>query len=225
MIPTATTADLKALRGDLESGFYALRDLRAFVAIDGSAADAERVPQWLRATLNPVDRRPRHPDYSFADLISLFVVRELLRKGVAAHTIRDAEIWLRRKWKTERPFISGEIQTDGRGIFVDDNLVAGQIESADRHGQQVLRELVRERLTRVHYHEGSAAYWTPVNGVLIDPRVQFGAPVLTGTRLTTGLVSAAARELGRERAAQRFRIAADDVTRAVRFEKRLESVG
>ena len=194
MTPTATTAELTTSRGDLESGFYALKDLRAFVAFDGNSTDAARTSQWLRAVLNPVGRRPHHPDYSFGDLISLFVVRELLRKGVAPHTIHDAETWLRKKWKTERPFVSGDIQTDGRGIFVDDDLIAGQIESADRHGQQVLRELVRERLTRVRYHEGVAAYWIPVDGVLVDPRVQFGEPVLAGTRLTTSLISDADRK-------------------------------
>jgi uncharacterized protein (DUF433 family) len=225
MTPLAITNELKPSRGDLESGFYALKDLRAFVAFDGNSTDAARVPQWLRAVLNPVDRRPHHPDYSFGDLISLFVVRELVRKGVAPHTIHEAEIWLRRKWRTERPFMSGEIQTDGRGIFVDDDLIAGQIESADLHGQQVLRELVRERLTKVGYHEGVAAYWTPVDGVLVDPRVQFGEPVLSGTRLTTSLISAAARELGAARTASRYRIAADDVERALRFEQQLESAG
>lgn len=225
MTPTATTNELKTSRSDLESGFYALRDLRAFVAFEGAPTDVDRVSYWLRTVLNPVDRQPHHPDYNFGDLISLFVVRELLGKGVAPHVIRDAETWLRRKWNTERPFVSGDIQTDGLGIFVDDDLIAGQIESADRYGQQVLRELVRERLTRVHYRDGVAAKWTPVDGVLVDPRVQFGEPVLAGTRLMTSLVAAAARKLGPEQTTNRFGISPLEVKRAVAFEKQLESAG
>jgi hypothetical protein len=100
------------------------------------------VGYWLGSVLNPVRRHPRRPDHSFSDLISLFVVSELRRRGVRPAAIREAEAWLRRKWQTDRPFVSEEIQTDGHGIFVDDRPVSGQIESADRHGQQVMRELV-----------------------------------------------------------------------------------
>lgn len=221
----ATTAHPPTPRADLESGFYALRDLRAYVGFDGTTADAERVSQWLSRVLHPVAREPRRPDYSFGDLISLFVVRELLAKGLSPRTIRDAEGWLRRKWRTDRPFVSGELQTDGSGIYVDDNLIAGQIESADRHGQQVMRELVRERLTRVHYHEGVAASWSPLDGVLVDPRVQFGEPVLAGTRLTTKLLYDAVQALGRDRTASRLRIMAGDMEPALAFERRLVSVG
>jgi hypothetical protein len=122
-------------------------------------------------------------DYSFSDLISLFVVRELLNKGVTPRTIRMAESYLRRKWKTDRPFVTDEIQTDGRTVFVDDEIVSGQIESADRHGQQVMREVVSDRLARVRYHAGTAESWSPADCVLVDPRVQFGEPVIAGTRV------------------------------------------
>lgn len=205
------------------SGFYGLADLRSFVALSGAPSDAKHVLPWLRSALNPAPHGRRRPDYSFADLVSLFVVRELVRRGVALRTIRDAESYLRKKWQTERPFVSDEIRTDGCGIFVDDNLIAGQIESADRHGQQVMRELIKDRLSAVHYHHGSAAYWTPRAGVLVDPRVQFGEPVLEGTRLTTELVAAAAGELGVDDTASRFRITRKAVGTAVRFDAELSA--
>jgi uncharacterized protein (DUF433 family) len=203
------------------SGFYGLGDLRSFLALSGAPGDAKHALPWLKSALNPVPHGRRRPDYSFADLVSLFVVRELVRSGVRLRTIRDAESYLRTKWQTERPFVSDEISTDGHGIFVDDNLIAGQIESADRHGQQVMRELVKDHLSAVHYHHGSATYWTPRAGVLVDPRVQFGEPVLEGTRLTTELVAAAASELGVDDAASRLRITRKAVGTAVRFDAEL----
>jgi uncharacterized protein (DUF433 family) len=191
------------------------------VALSGAPGDAKYVLPWLGSALNPATHARRRPDYSFADLVSLFVVRELVRSGVALRTIRDAESYLRKKWQTERPFVSDEIRTDGCGIFVDDDLIAGQIESADKYGQQAMRAFIKDRLPAVHYHHGSAAYWTPRAGVSVDPRLQFGEPVLEGTRLTTELVAAAASELGVDDAASRFRITRKAVGTAVRFDAEL----
>jgi uncharacterized protein (DUF433 family) len=213
--------ETQPVRRDLGSGIYSLAELRAYLAFSGGPDDAEHALPWLSRTLNPVEHRRRHPDYSFSDLISLFVVRELLKKGVAPITIREAETYLRHKWGTDRPFVSDEIQTDGRGVFVDDDLIAGQIESADRHGQQVMRELIKDRLARVQYHDGSAAYWTPADRVLVDPRVQFGAPVIEGTRVPTEVVALLARKIGPDDVAHQFGISQADTNAAIVFEDRL----
>jgi uncharacterized protein (DUF433 family) len=211
----------KTTRLDLGYGIYSLAELRAFLAFSGSQDDADHAHRWLTRMLNPVKHRRRQPDYSFSDLISLFVVRELLNKGVAPITIRKAEAYLRRKWGTDRPFVSDEIQTDGRGVFVDDNLIAGQIESADRHGQQVMRELVKDRLAHVHYHEGSAVYWTPADRILVDPRVQFGEPVIRGTRVPTEAVALSAHNRDLDTVAHDLGISLADATAALAFEQKL----
>ena len=215
------TTEAKTTRLDLGYGVYSLADLRAYLAFSGKQRDAENAYRWLTRMLNPVTHGRRQSDYSFSDLVSLFVVRELIKKGVAPATIREAEGYLRRKWRTDRPFVSDEIQTDGCGVYVDDDLIAGQIESADRHGQQVMRELVKDRLAHVHYHEGTAVYWTPAARVLVDPRVQFGEPVIEGTRIPTGAVAQLAERLGVDDAAYRFGLSRADAQAAVAFEQRL----
>lgn len=174
---------------ELGQGLYGLSDLRAFLALSGTARDGRRAHEWLRDALNPVGHHRWRPDYSFGDLVSLFVVRELTRKGVRPHDIRVAEGYLREKWNTDRPFLSADIKTDGRGVFVDDELIAGgQVEAAELRGQQVMREAVKERLTSVQYDDGTAAYWRPAQHVLVDPRIQFGEPVVEGTRIPTEAV-------------------------------------
>jgi uncharacterized protein (DUF433 family) len=206
---------------DLGQGLFSLADLRAYLALSGSGGDSEKALQWLTEVLNPVDHRAKRPDYSFADLISLFVVRELLQKGLRPKTVRDAEAYLRRKWKTARPFVTDGLKTDGCGIYVDDELVAGgQLESADRNGQQVIRETVKERLERVGYDEGLAVWWSPVHHVVVDPRIQFGEPVIKGTRIPTESVMEMAEWATVKQISKEMGISSEQTEAALEFENR-----
>jgi alpha/beta superfamily hydrolase len=83
-------------------GVYALADLRRFLAFSGEPEDAGWTARWLKTALNPVDHGRWQADYSFSDLVSLFVVRELHRRGVRLSDIRKAENYLRKLWKTDR---------------------------------------------------------------------------------------------------------------------------
>ncbi len=210
---------------ELGQGLYSLASLRAYVSFSGEQKDGEYVLDWLTEVLNPVGHTRWRPDYSFGDLISLFVVRELKRRGVQRRHIREAEAYLRRKWKTDRPFVSEDIKTDGCGVFVDDELVAGgQIESAERHGQQVMREAVKERLTHVRYDEGSASAWMPMKYIVVDPRVQFGEPVIEGTRIPTESIREMTRHASVDEIASQFGISGKQANAALTFERRLSAL-
>jgi uncharacterized protein (DUF433 family) len=221
---TTISHDSETARQALGAGFYGLADLRVFLAFSGQPPDAERALPWLTRALNPVTHRSKSADYSFSDLVSLFVVRELRRKGVRASDIRTAEYYLRKKWKTDRPFVSDEIQTDGRRVFIEDEVIPGQIESADLEGQQVMREMVKDWLSYVHYHEGTAAYWTPMKKILVDPRVQFGEPVIAGTRIPTSAVADIARLAGPEDAADQLGVDLSGARAAISFETKLAAL-
>jgi uncharacterized protein (DUF433 family) len=207
---------------ELGQGLFSLENLRAYMAFSGQPEDGGRALRWLSDVLNPVHHRTRRPDYSFGDLISLFVVRELMRKGLRPKTIREAEDYLRRKWKTDRPFVTDELKTDGCGIYVDDELVAGgQLESADKHGQQVMREAVKERLSNVHYHDGMATSWNPTRHIVIDPQIQFGEPVVAGTRIATELVADMATYASVQQIASDMGISGAQAKAALNFERQL----
>lgn len=207
---------------ELGQGLFSLGDLRAYLAFSGQPKDRDRALRWLTQMLNPVQHQAKRPDYSFGDLISLFVVRELLKKGVRPRDIREAEDYLRKKWKKDRPFVSDEIKTDGRGVFVDDKLVAGdQIESAERRGQQVMREAVKERLVHVHYSEGVASSWEPAREILVDPAIQFGEPVIAGTRIPTEAVADMAAWASAPQIASEMGITPKQANAALSFERRL----
>jgi uncharacterized protein (DUF433 family) len=223
-LPATASSPLEATRGDLGAGVYGLPELRAFVALGGKQKDAEHVLTWLTSILNPVLHRARQADYSFSDLVSLFVVRELLRRGVKPRKIRAAESWLRENEKTDRPFVRQDIKTDGVEVFYRDEIVPAQIEAASRKGQQALREAISDKLTSVNYQDGIAAYWRPAPHVIVDPRVQFGSPVVIGTRIPTDAVYGAVRKLGFDRALRRFDLPAEHLKDAIAFEERIAAL-
>jgi hypothetical protein len=183
----SSASQTESIRGELGQGLYSLGDLRVFVSYQAGEDAGRHTLEWLTGILNPVGHTPRRPDYSFSDLVSLFVVRELLRKGVRPRTIQKAERYLRRKLRTDRPFVNDMIATDGRHVLHDDEIAGEpeQIESADLEGQQVMVDPIREQLVSVHYSDGWASRWTPARRVVVDPAVQFGEPVIEGTRLRT----------------------------------------
>jgi uncharacterized protein (DUF433 family) len=88
----------------------------------------------------------------------------------------------------------------------------------------VLLKVVRELLHDVRYSDGQAHDWTPTPGVVLNPSVQFGEPVVAGTRLPTAVVHGivTAHDVGT--AADRFRISAKQARAAVAFERRLAAV-
>jgi uncharacterized protein (DUF433 family) len=215
-------------------GFYGLPELRTYLALTGTREDGESALRWLRTALNKVPHKARRADYSFSDLISLFVVRELHKRGMHFADIQRAEEWLRRLWKTDRPFVSSLIQTDGRNVLIEGEAipagaggpVSGQADAADMSGQQVWIEAIKDRLAQVHYDEGDgvAEYWTPAEGVIVDPRIQFGEPVLAGTRMPTRVLAEVAEGRGLEAASRDMDVSLDAVRAAVAFERELARV-
>lgn len=202
-------------------GIYGLSDLRSFLSLYGTPEDGKQAGRWLKQVLNPVEHSRWRADYSFSDLVSLFVVRQLRLRGVKPRKIRTAEQYLRERWATDRPFAREDIKTDGVEVFCEDDIEGGVVEVASRRGQAAIREAVAEGLASVFYDEGSAVYWTPMPGVLIDPRVQFGAPVVEGTRIPTDAVFGVVKQLGIARAMRRFDLSAEHIDKALAFEERI----
>ena len=128
---------------------------------------------------------------------------------------------------TDRPFVRDDIKTDGVEVFYRDELIPTQIEAASRRGQQAMRDPIKDRLMSIQYQDGSAVYWIPAPGIVIDPRVQFlDCPGHSREhaylrRPSTGV----AKELGIERAVRRFDLSTERVEEnAIAFEDRLASL-
>lgn len=224
------TESIRGVRGGLGQGLYSLSELRAYLTLEGERKDGERALYWLTEALNPVEHRAKQPDYSFSDLISLFVVRELRKRNVPSNEIAKAEQWGRERFGIDRPFVRYDVATDGTDVCFEidrDEKKPHSVESANRHGQRVLAEPIRDKLQSVRYTEGreGVAYeWVPMDGVVLDPTIQFGAPVIAGTRVLTDDAAAIADELGPEATAERLSVELSDIRAAISFQRRVAAL-
>jgi uncharacterized protein (DUF433 family) len=210
-------------RAELGLGIYSLEDLRTYLAYyAGDPAIGNLALTWLGEALNPVRGHvSRRPDYAFADLISLFVVRELRRLGVGPAKIRQAEHHLRMTTGLERPFVHREVMTDGRDVWIVGD-ERSQVEAASGpRGQQASQVALEAYLKPVQYTDNIAATWIPAEHVLVSPQVQFGEPVVQGTRVPTEAVADIAAAAGAARAAARLDIDQARADAAIAFERRL----
>jgi uncharacterized protein (DUF433 family) len=159
----------------------------------------ETVREWTVKGLAPSRKRGQRISpsiYRFQDLISLYVVSELRKRGIPLPRIRKAEEWLRHEAGIERPFATTHLYTADQHIFVllaeesgrenlASNYDSSHLIAASGYGQEAIREAFGSVLNSVRYEDGIARYWEPWQDVEINPRRQFGAPCVAGTGIQT----------------------------------------
>lgn len=163
---------------------------------------------------------------SFEDLISMRVIAILRALGVSWTKIHRAERWLREQTGYVRPFAIERVWTETTDVFADfhEGFIA-----ASRSGQLAFTQMLEQYLTSVQDtvfvpYDGVkvADSWTPHEGILVNPRIQFGEPCIEGTRIRTRVMS----ELldGGDTipyVMRSFDLTEQQVTRAMEWEKRL----
>lgn len=219
------TVDRDEIREDpaLRRGLYGLREMTRYLGFDQARRVHEAtVARWTQQALSDVEHRPRRPDYSFADLVSLLVVRNLVFLGISLRDIRAAEGYLRDLYGIPHPFNSIRLKTDGVDVFFDASpSIAAQLTSANRAGQEVFEPVIFGALTRVGYDDQAAIEWSPIEGVVLDPTIQFGEPCIVGTRMTTSQVAEVGASLPVKDVAHMYRLDPLLVERALEFERKL----
>jgi uncharacterized protein (DUF433 family) len=218
--------DATKIEAPFERGIYGLTDLTRLVGVrHRHRHTAEQVGRWLEHGLAELDHQKRRPDYSFHDLISLFVVRDLIDAGVRLRDIAQAEEHLRQELNVDRPFASLRVKTDGVDVLYDATpQMDEQLTAANRHGQEVLQPTIEAALRDVHYEHALAARWTPLSAIVVDPSVQFGEPCVAGTRVTTARLAELHTQPEREsvaRLASTFDLPISHVEQALAFEREL----
>lgn len=168
---------------------------------------------------------------SFENLIEIYVLGSLRRQHrVQLHAVRRAVTFLRREFGTEHPLAEREMLTDGTDVFVE---TYGRLTNASREGQEEMRDLVQQYLTRIdRTRAGKSIRLYPVTRasveideapklVAIDPRYRFGQPFLLGAGVETRFVA------GRHRAGDSVHEIAEDlgvseaaIEEALRYELR-----
>jgi uncharacterized protein (DUF433 family) len=112
--------------------------------------------------------------YSFHDLIALYVIAQLHKRGVSLKAMGQGMADLSRALETDRPFAHCGFR-DGAATF--------------RFPTPAGSGMVRDVLRDVEYGPDQlASVWRPARKVWISPRVQAGAACVEGTRIPTTLI-------------------------------------
>jgi uncharacterized protein (DUF433 family) len=133
---------------------------------------------------------------SFVNLIEAHVLDAARRQfQVPFPKVRSAINYLRREFRSDHPLAEQKIETDGRDLFIRS---FGKLIAASNEGQLAMPELIESYLRRIEWDEHGLArrlfLFTRNRSleqpkfVVIDPRISFGRPVLTGTGIRTMVV-------------------------------------
>jgi uncharacterized protein (DUF433 family) len=209
---------------ELGEGLFAASEIERFVALQFGPGATSQSLRWLREVVAPPRHSRGRPDYSFADLISVFAIVELRDRGVSLQRIREAKERLSRLVEVDQPLALQGIYTDGAFVFADLG-VTGQLTNLNLCGQEGHRSVLELNLARVLFRTGErieerpARAWSPADGICVDPAVQFGAPCVEGRRIPTRILhDLAAEGATADDLAFEFGLRVADVQQALDFE-------
>lgn len=213
---------------DLGHGVYTLAEVARYTQVP-----AGTIRYWFKGkpaaagsrSIFQSDYNPVDTDFalSFYDLLDALLAGQLRDFGVPARVIRKSHTALRKLLDTPHPFCHNAIFTDGRRIFhsfIDD---LGEDVLAEVVSRQQFFPRIRQVLSGVRYdpYTQLADVWHIDKGVLINPRVSFGKPVIEHTAVTTYVVANQyyANSMDAALVASLFCLKQQDVLNAVSFEK------
>ena len=135
---------------------------------------------------------------TFVEVVELLYVRAFHELGVSWKTIRDAAEVAARLFDSRHPFALRQVYLD------PDSVLYGAVAEADGsealvelsgHGQQAFPQVLKPYLEQLEFGvDGVAARWWPMGkhaGVVVDPRIAFGAPVVENTRIPASTLAEA----------------------------------
>ena len=147
---------------------------------------------------------PANSRLSFNNLTEAHVLDALRRQyQVELPHIRRAVKYLREQFRTQHPLVHHQMLTDRKHVFIE---AAGlkDVINASRHGQLAMRDVIGLHLQRVEWDkDGFVARLYPFTRsrrtpaeeaqqprlVTMDPRVEFGRPVLKSSAVPTAVIA------------------------------------
>ena len=132
--------------------------------------------------------RTRREDLSYLELVEVAFVATFRGLGVSLQRIRRARDYAAQVLQSEYPFAEYSWLTEGHQVLLDLSTVegdafAGILIAADSEGQVAWKDVVSDRFHQFDYDNGIALIWhlaSRKSPVVIDPRVSFGAPSVSG---------------------------------------------
>jgi len=178
---------------DLGTGIYSLAEASRIVRQSVGRASPRQVHYWVREGLSESVVVDGVTILSFQDLVSLEMVSRFRHSGVSLHAIKAADRELRARHPgLRRPFANSVFYTEGKSVWT----LVGPAEDPDvielfkKTDQYVWRRTIETFATEITFTDGTASSWRPTQWVEINPHVQFGEPVVAGTRVPVRTVAA-----------------------------------
>jgi len=148
-------------------------------------------------TAAPLIRTPEPGVLSFLNLVEAHVLDAIRRQHkISLQGVRRALDYLVKRSPSEHPLADQSFATDGADLFVEQY---GALVNVSAGGQIALREMLQAHLRRIERDDaGLPVRLFPYTRkseleeprrVAIDPRVQFGRPVLAGTGIPTEVIA------------------------------------
>jgi uncharacterized protein (DUF433 family)/DNA-binding transcriptional MerR regulator len=204
---------------ELGTGIYTFPEAARILRSVGTDVSPGQLRYWIAKGLaEPIP--VAEEDFavlSFDDLVSLEIVRRFRGVGASLQRIRRFNETLHERFPNlEHPFTYRIFFTDGAALWaqVDDD-PASVIELVGRRpGQFAWRDAIGTFAKAIRWSDDAparASGWRLNQWVEIDPQIQFGAPVVRGTRVTVRTISANLREGTPEEVAEWYGLDVDSV--------------
>lgn len=182
---------------------YAIAEVAQYLRMPKATVRAWVIGQAGFRPVLRLESQGRAPLLSFVNLVEVHVLDALRREHkVPLQKTRGVLRLLERLFPGEsHPLADRDLLTDAGEVFVDH---WGRLVSASKAGQVAIREVLEAHLRRVdrdpsgraarlypftRKHDGRAVPPKEPRFVVIDPEVQFGRPVLTGTGIPTLVIA------------------------------------
>lgn len=200
---------------------YQVKDAARYVDVT-----TQTVRNWQRNASDSgaaIAPRKAREALSYLQLQELAIVSAMRSKGVKLQTIRLARDYLSSRFQLEFPFADPRVKSDGQDVlmeFADDLGGEAKLLVANKGGQYVWESIIGRRFEEFEYERNIAVRWHvggDSSGVVIDPRICFGAPAIRGVPTWALRGRHAAGETIPDLAAD-FMISPADVRRGLKFE-------
>lgn len=191
------------------------------------AESADRIVSWSTpdARGNPgIVQLVQERTFSFSDLVSFAIASQLRRRGVSDRHLRHGITELRRITGTEVPLARRSILestgTSGKSLLAN---VGDDWVDLGRGGLGAFESIEQVSFKALDYDElGVARRWKPSPLVVLDPRIQAGAPCVEGTRVPTSVIASMLSDETVDVVADDLDLTADEVQAAAAFERALD---
>jgi uncharacterized protein (DUF433 family) len=204
---------------ELGTGIYTFSEAAHILRSAGNDVSARQLRYWITKGLAaPIAIADE--DFavlSFDDLVSLEIVRRFKGLGASLQQVRKFNESLHGEYPLlDHPFAYRIFFTDGAAIWAqigDDPSSVVELVGR-RPGQFAWREAILTFAKSIRWSNDSparAAGWRLNQWVEIDPQIQFGAPVVRGTRVTARTIAANLREGSPEEVADWYGLSLDSV--------------